>query len=351
MRLKTFIVCCLLFILFMQFPLVHASPSYEDFTTYEEEDPNNHLAQTSSRSTFTNLGRNEDAYLYKDKEAGHFDGDFDHKFDFKIVGGVQYSYVIPWCLMNTVDDYSGRGNDHVSVYIHHSSGLTLDCVIRARYAGGTEQVDSSAGFGSEATTYYARVKRSGSISTLKLYASASNRDSETSPIVTLSVNPAGVSSLRYIYATQSVNIGGDYAISGYVENLDLQEPIDIWYVTFYFNEGGQFRVDNATITNGTENNYENGTVIELASLPQTMSWVFLSFNWTDESSMTNPHDITIDANDTIWCYFGEAGAISEDEDVINLWFGLLFGFFFLLCGLIVGSIRRGRRQTSISYYP
>lgn len=74
-------------------------------------------------------------------------------------------------------------------------------------------------------------------------------------------------------------------------------------VTFQFNTGGQFRVNNVTVTNGTKYIYENTTVLELVAVVVNSSYVFLSFNWTSGSSVSNPHNYTVTSNMTIWCYF------------------------------------------------
>lgn len=103
-------------------------------------------------------------------------------------------------------------------------------------------------------------------------------------------------------------------ISVYLADMgDGYKPIlYVWYtfhtVTFKFNEGGIFRVDNATVSNGSSNEYGNGIVIELCAIPQNSSWVFVSFNWTGGSATTNPYDYTVTSNDTVWCYFEDPPA-------------------------------------------
>jgi len=77
----------------------------------------------------------------------------------------------------------------------------------------------------------------------------------------------------------------------------------IYSVNFRFNVGGQFRVDNATVTNGTTYSYtKNGTVYELVAIPKNSSYVFVSFNWSS-SSVTNPYNLTVTQNETVWCIF------------------------------------------------
>lgn len=102
------------------------------------------------------------------------------------------------------------------------------------------------------------------------------------------------------------------------------------YLTFYFNNGGQFRVDNATMNNGTTQFYDYGSVIELASLPQNSSYVFSIFEWDSTNATTNPYDLTINSNLTVWLYFSvpEVGGYA----------GFSFLFFGLLMGLTIGVL-------------
>lgn len=78
-----------------------------------------------------------------------------------------------------------------------------------------------------------------------------------------------------------------------------QEGFVAW-ITFKFYFGGQFRVDNATVVNGSQTYYVNNTVIELASLPSNQSWVFVMFSWGSGNSSTNPYNFTVHENATIW---------------------------------------------------
>lgn len=77
------------------------------------------------------------------------------------------------------------------------------------------------------------------------------------------------------------------------------------YITFRFYVGGLFRVDNATMTNGTVTAYANATILELASLPQNESWVFVRFDWGTGNATSNPHNFTVPyvTNTTIWLIY------------------------------------------------
>ena len=99
-------------------------------------------------------------------------------------------------------------------------------------------------------------------------------------------------------------------------------------VTFRNNTGGIFRVDNATLSNGTSKGFWSGTVLEFCALPENSSVVFSMFEWNSQNVTTNPHNFTVSSNASVWCVF-------EESPKSRLAVGLLFG---LIIGLVIGLI-------------
>ena len=99
--------------------------------------------------------------------------------------------------------------------------------------------------------------------------------------------------------------------------------------------GGIFRVDNITITNGTSNIYINGTILELASLPQNSSFIFFYFEWDNNNATSNPYNLTVMSNLTIWCYFSSV----EIVDYV-LTIGLLVSLGLIIVLVIIAKIKR-----------
>jgi hypothetical protein len=118
------------------------------------------------------------------------------------------------------------------------------------------------------------------------------------------------------------------------------------HLTCYFNNGGEFRVNNFTMTNGSTQGYRPD--YELASLPMNRSYVFESFNWTGGTNITNPYDLILLANNTVWCYFGLSGNGTGNGSIIevaNYVYGWYLAIFiciigFPLIGVMVWSIKR-----------
>jgi len=91
-KLKTKKLSALLIILFllvciMRFSsTVKASPTYEDFTTFtEQDDTGDHIQEPNATHIDAKLYKNGRACLYKNYGANHFGSSWEHKIDIKLV--------------------------------------------------------------------------------------------------------------------------------------------------------------------------------------------------------------------------------------------------------------------------
>lgn len=271
----------------------------EDFTTWTEIDSNSHLSQTSSRASFTGLAYNEDAYLYKSYGAGFFNGDFIHHLTIEVTSVTSTNtYLLLYALSNSPADRSHiiLETDMIIVSFRRKAGSKNEFRLRGCYDG--ESIVSDTYEGALATPYYCTLSRIDSDVTFKMYS-----DSERTVLVTtMAIALAGVSSFQYITTTGS-NSGSvyTYAGTGYVENLDLGI---VYSVSFYHSSGGTFRVNNATMANETEHSYGAGTVLELLAIVEgNLTYGFNNFTWDASYNISNPYDLTVSSNLTVWCYF------------------------------------------------
>lgn len=194
----------------------------EDFTTYTEVDPNNHISVASSTHVDVNvINEGEDAYLYDDKGVDHFE-DFVHNIDIKAVTHQSTTGEgCCWVLANIVDDwraiYNGGGDLLSVLLIWYAPGewrLYLQEVDGGSYYA-TYQVIS------QSTWYYLTIERSGTSLTCKAYSDSAR----TNLLFTLSLTlHTPITKFRYIYAVQSDNKSWSTYWATYdVENLDLGE--------------------------------------------------------------------------------------------------------------------------------
>jgi len=285
---------------------VKSNPSYEDFTTYTEVDPKSHIGLVGTNHIDHHAYCDEDAYLYKDKGVGFF-SNFTHHVDFKSDFLQDWAYSSTWLVSNTVDDWRGHEAtlvDYITVSpIRVSLAYPPLNRIRLQQCSGTI---TSQDIGISANTwYYLRIEKDGTNVTCRVWTNSNDRtDNDAgagSYIGQITVSMAYDISFRYIYACSTYNSGSSYNKNVDIENLDL--TVNIFTVTSRFNEGGQFRINNATCSNGTEKQFYKNTVIELCALTQNSSYIFCSFNWTSGSNTSNPYDYTVTMNMTIWLYF------------------------------------------------
>ena len=295
---RTCFVLLLSILFFFPSPIVNASPAYEDFNDYVETDPNNHINIASATHIDFDCYRNEDAYLYADKGIDHFTT-FEHKIDAKIAeSATDQDTFIPYVLANGIDDIRGfelSSIPYIAVRFIRVSAAVKRIYFQVGNVGTSFDYWEDWALG---TWYYFTISRDATNNLCKIYSDSERTVLIDTLTIPLAIKDAGA--LRYVYAANTYNDNHDYSLEGDIENLYLQE---FYYITFYNNTGGILRVDNATITNGTQILYEKVTVIELASLPQNASYVFKNFTWTDGNSTTNPCNYTITSNMTIWCYF------------------------------------------------
>ena len=199
----------------------------ENFGGWAETDPNSRVAVTSSRVTWTDLTRDEDAYVYKDKGADYFSGNFEIQFTHKSIDGATDSSVVSiWAVANTVDDLIGidtANGSALAVYVGNAVGST-------KIDFGMEELDSGTAYysstyrGDYGTNYYITVKRNEAVGAYgTLYCYIYSDSARTNLLSTLSRSlHSSRKDFRYIYALQSWDTGEAVIThSGYNEDVEI----------------------------------------------------------------------------------------------------------------------------------
>ena len=197
----------------------------ENFTTYTEVDPSGWITVTSSRITFASLRRNADAYVYSDKGVNNFDGDFTHLLTIRATANVDFALVGAWALTNDLDDALGlvtNNKDALTLFLKHQGGASQAKISLTELDGGTEYFSSVLTIQHD-TDYYLKIVRDESAGAFgTLYCYVYTDADRTNLFATLSVAlHSSKKDFRYFLLSQSWNSGSSYAISGYVENLDI----------------------------------------------------------------------------------------------------------------------------------
>ena len=208
---------------------VKASPTYEDFTTYTEVDPNNHLSKTANHIDFKAC-YNEDCYLYKDEGANHFGSVWEHKIDVTAIDRYGNSPAIFMGLANAIDDWAHAGNE-VGVYIYYSNGAASYRIYLFEYYSSTEYFQAYSI--SVSTSYYLTIKKDGTALTCKIYSDSAR----TILLATLSLTLHADESYQYIYAAQTSNMASTAYTDVDIDNLDLSQKewflSETWQTTIH----------------------------------------------------------------------------------------------------------------------
>lgn len=195
----------------------------EDFSTYTELDDNSRITVTPSRVTFESLTMGEDAWVYSDKGADSFNGDFTHLLTVMMTAGNKLdarAYI--WCLTNIVDDTRGIDNANGSFLgLMFYRDTTFYTIVLRECHNGTLYGDTYTI--SLDTPYYLKIVRDESVGTYgTLYCYIYSDSARTTLLHTLDLLLYAKRDFRYIFAVNTTNVSNaSYTASGYSENLDL----------------------------------------------------------------------------------------------------------------------------------
>ncbi len=203
----------------------------EDFTTYTEVDPNGRITVTAARVTWASLSRNEDAYVYYDKGAGYYSGDFTmyftHRTTAETASGTRT--VGCWAVTNTVDDLAAivaANGDYLAIRCGKTLGgaYTLrmtECDGGAEYTGGDVTISLN-------TDYYLKVKRDEAVGTygtiyMEIYTDAARALLLSTTSIALHTSKKDY---RYLFPVITSNSGDAGIIhSGYTDSLVSLIPV------------------------------------------------------------------------------------------------------------------------------
>jgi len=198
--------------------------AYVDYTTLTEVDPNNRIGVATNTLTATSLTRNESAYVYDDKTAAHFDGDFEHLMDCQSTASGSLALASVWALTNVIDDLGGiyvASGDFLSLqFLDNSTVLQLKLV---EVDGGNFYNDFYTP--SSSTRYYCKIKRVEGTGTYgTIYCYIYDDSGRTNLVDTLSVAlHTSKKDFRYLFGMSSWDSSSAATMSCDSRNLDLQE--------------------------------------------------------------------------------------------------------------------------------
>jgi hypothetical protein len=198
--------------------------AYENFTTgWTETDPNGHLTQTATRSTWNGALLNESAWLLR--TAGvNFTADWDIAFDFRIDSGSTNTDTSPEILSM----YAADNNSGILLYLgdYDGSKLLTKIFIWDSVGGDEYSVDTTTLLVN--TVYYARYRRLEAVGTygtmyLDIYPTDADRIAGTNVSLALSkaISVMGKEDMTQLGCPWGGTYSNANTFSAYLENLDL----------------------------------------------------------------------------------------------------------------------------------
>ncbi|KKL51439.1 hypothetical protein LCGC14_2295470, partial [marine sediment metagenome] len=195
----------------------------ENLLTYTEVDPNGRLAQSSSRSVFSALSTNEDAYVIFDKGVNFFNGDFTHDLTIHVTAMDTNTQVPVWMLANNIGFIKTLYEADIFFFIFvRIRDVTGQPRIEVLEVDGSFKYSSSVDVSLD-TTYYLRIFRDESTGSFGRISCAIFSDAAR----TVSVGTAAFNlhtekrDFRYIYVVNAWNSGIAGTVTGYTEDYEL----------------------------------------------------------------------------------------------------------------------------------
>ena len=191
-------------------PTPTLTPELEDYTTFKEIDPNDHLAVSSNRLSFE-AHRNEDCYLYKDYGEGFF-GNFVHEVDLKVTSADKGCEGAVWMLSNYVDDVWG-------IALHGEPAIGVDFTTGYIYLWERKNSELYWDFFlfTPNKPYYLTIKKIGTSLTCEVYSDSAR----TNILKTLSLTLHADYKFRYLFGASTFNDGKSYVCTIDIENLKI----------------------------------------------------------------------------------------------------------------------------------
>ncbi len=186
----------------------------ENLSTYTEVDPNNKLTVTALKALAAQADRDENVYLYKDKDANFFDA-LDIDFEIYIASTSDIGGQGGMAISNTVSTIKGFAVTDVSVIARKDDVTVYVIGLYRGYLVATDSYTCAAN-----TLYYCTLSRTAgsNIITCLIYSDADRAVSHL--LDTLSVADYSTTKYRYIYGFVNNNTPvPNQNFNGYVQNI------------------------------------------------------------------------------------------------------------------------------------
>jgi hypothetical protein len=279
----------------------------EDFTTYTEVDPNNHISLVGTNHIDFADWWNESAYLYKDFGVDHF-GDFEQKIDWRPISCSAEDIAVNfWAVTNDIGSWA---------YLDNEGKTALGLAAQKQYEGTFELTLIELGAGQYtsigslpfSTWYYLLIKKVGTSFKCGVYSTAALRDTGDATdgdVGNLALTLYGDWKFRYLFPAISDNGSPSEHFDSEIENLDVGEgewtltdwqntleTDDTYYEDLMDLESGTQYEFQAQVKNSagegewSESAYFETTSPEITNLPDSYDFGILEVGTTAQTTIS-----------------------------------------------------------------
>ena len=187
----------------------------KDLTTLTEVDGGGDLTVTTTKVDVVSQAGNVENYVYDDRGAAYYSGDFDHDFEFYLttVNASSAGFLIG------VSDQIGTLQNGTTLACAFNSSSLVPYLLDIDSGGNLDLAQTGSAL-SLATLYYCTFKRVGNALTWILY-SDSGRSTIVQTITGTIVNTS--QTYQYFYAQSAYNVSDGNTSTYYVQNIDYKE--------------------------------------------------------------------------------------------------------------------------------
>lgn len=257
--------------------------SYENFTTWIENDALNKLSQTDERTIWTNLNRQDDQiYLYKDLGADGIIHNWIHQFELNLskidISATAYFRIDLIAYTNLTQDFKYFLDNDISsinIIVRSNNVANQYWISHVEIEGATDYYEYIDALIKDDVyefltniEYYFTIRKLGTNIDIKVYSDSAR----TNKVANLTKTLHGNDYYRYIMCPASLGYPtGNYKTSGYIEKLNL-EAMGYRLSGYFYTKEVLSSLNNNTITLLTNCSLNTGTITVEFS-PNNNTWI------------------------------------------------------------------------------
>ena len=180
-----------------------------------------------TKVTWADLSRSDEVYLYADKGAGHFTGDFTQRFKTVFTSSAVADYGLCGYMLSTgIGELAAQiVADYDIFLVKHSKETVGPTIANVNYTDGAAVDWDTSGVLTYGVVYYVTIEKVGNVCTVRIHTINYYGEAGSVEFDTLISDITGADTYQYLYAACSNDSGATGVVSGYNEDIDINEAV------------------------------------------------------------------------------------------------------------------------------